>query len=118
MAICILSSLVLLKKMFALLPKEMGVVLMDLPGYGQSTKPVKDSPRDYSKRAIGADLYAALSLLLPKGQKIVLVGHDRGARVIHHMTVHAPQDGALEIKGIVLCDIVPTTIQWYANGII
>lgn len=102
----------LLMKMFALLPKEMGVVLMDLPGYGQSTKPVKDSPRDYSKRVIGADLYAALTQLLPKGQKVVLMGHDRGARTVHHMTVHAPQDGALDILGIALCDIVPTTIQW------
>lgn len=99
--------------MFALLPKEMGVVLLDLPGYGQSTKPVKNSPGDYSKRAIGADLYAALTQLLPKGQKVVLMGHDRGARTVHHMTVHAPQDGPLNIVGIVLCDIVPTTIQWY-----
>jgi len=99
--------------MFALLPKEMGVVLMDMPGYGQSTKPVKNSSEDYSKRAIGADLYAALAQLLPKGQRIVLVGHDRGARVVHHMTVHAPDDGTLEIVGIVLCDIAPTTIMWY-----
>jgi pimeloyl-ACP methyl ester carboxylesterase len=99
--------------MFALLPKEMGVVLVDLPGYGQSTKPVNNSPGDYSKRAIGADLYAALTQLLPTGQRVVLVGHDRGARVVHHMTVHAPQNGLLEIVGIVLCDIVPTTIQWY-----
>ena len=98
--------------MFALLPKEMGVVLMDMPGYGQSTKPVKNSPADYSKRAIGADLYAALSQLLTKGQKVVLMGHDRGARVTHHMTIHAPQD-SIKIVGIVLCDIVPTTIQWF-----
>jgi haloacetate dehalogenase len=99
--------------MFALLPKEMGVVLMDMPGYGQSTKPVKNSPEDYSKRAIGADIYAALAQLLPKGQRIVLVGHDRGGRVVHHMTVHAPDDGPLQIVGIVLCDIAPTTIMWY-----
>ena len=97
--------------MFALLPKEMGVVLLDMPGYGESTKPVKSSPGDYSKRAIGADLYAALSQLLPKGQKVVLMGHDRGARVTHHMTIHAPKD-PINIIGIVLCDIVPTTIQW------
>jgi pimeloyl-ACP methyl ester carboxylesterase len=98
--------------MFALLPREMGVVLMDMPGYGQSAKPVKNSPADYSKRAIGADLYAALSQLLPKGQKVVLMGHDRGARVTHHMTIHAPQ-APIQIVGIVLCDIVPTTIQWF-----
>lgn len=99
--------------MFALLPKEMGVVLMDLPGYGQSTKPVKNSPGDYSKRTLGADLYSALAQLLPKGQKIVLMGHDRGARTVHHMTVHSPANGPLEILGIVLCDIIPTTVQWY-----
>ena len=98
--------------MFELLPKEIGIVLLDLPGYGQSIKPAK-STMDYSKRAIGADLYAALTQLLPMGQKIVLVGHDRGARVIHHMTVHAPFNGPLEIVGIVLCDIIPTTKQWY-----
>jgi pimeloyl-ACP methyl ester carboxylesterase len=101
--------------MFALLPKEIGVVLLDLPGYGQSTKPVKNSPGDYSKRAIGADLYKALSQLLPSGTKVVLMGHDRGARVTHHMTVHAPDDGALKIVGIVLCDIVPTSVQWFAH---
>jgi pimeloyl-ACP methyl ester carboxylesterase len=99
--------------MFALLPKEMGIVLMDLPGYGQSTKPVKNSPGDYSKRAIGADLYAALTQLLPKGTKVVLMGHDRGARTVHHMAAHAPVNGHLEIKGVVLCDIVPTTVQWH-----
>jgi len=102
----------LLMKMFDLLPKEVGVVLLDLPGYGQSTKPVKNSPGDYSKREIGSDLYAALSQLLPKGQKVVLVGHDRGARTVHHMTIHAPHE-PIQIVGIVLCDIVPTTIQWY-----
>jgi pimeloyl-ACP methyl ester carboxylesterase len=96
-----------------MLPKEMGIVLMDLPGYGQSVKSVKNSPGDYAKRAVGADLYAALKQLLPKGQKIVLMGHDRGARTVHHMTVHAPTDGSLQVVGIVLCDIVPTTIQWY-----
>jgi pimeloyl-ACP methyl ester carboxylesterase len=99
--------------MFKLLPKDMGIVLLDLPGYGQSKKPVKDSPQDYSKRAFGVDLYNALTQLLPKGQKVVLMGHDRGARTVHHMTVRAPTDGALEIVGIVLCDIIPTTIQWF-----
>ena len=94
--------------MFAILPKEIGVVLLDLPGYGKSIK----TPGDYSKRAIGADLYCALTQLLPDGQKVVLVGHDRGARTVHHMTVHAPLNGPLDILGIVLCDIVPTTIQW------
>ena len=103
-----------LRQMFAFLPKEMGVVLMDLPGYGKSIKPVKNSPADYSKRAIGADLYVALAQLLPEGQKVVLMGHDRGARTVHHMTVHAPVNGPLDIVGIVLCDIVPTTIQWYS----
>lgn len=98
--------------MFALLPKEMGVVLMDLPGYGQSSKPVKQ-PSDYSKRTIGGDLYSALAQFLPPGQKVVLMGHDRGARTVHHMTVHAPANGPINIVGIVLCDIVPTTIQWY-----
>jgi len=98
--------------MFALLPKEMGIVLMDLPGYGQSKKPVKHSPGDYSKRAIGADLYAALTQFLPSGQKVVLMGHDRGGRTVHHLAVHAPVNGPINILGIVLCDIVPTTIQW------
>src|SRR5437762_13691183 len=102
--------------MLALMPKEMGVVVMDLPGYGQSTKPVKNSPGDFSKRAMGADLYAALVQLLPAGQKIVLMGHDRGARTVHHMTIHAPVKGPLEIVGIVLCDIVPTTVQWYLKS--
>jgi haloacetate dehalogenase len=103
--------------MFALLPKEKGVVLMDLPGYGQSVKPVRISPGDYAKRAIGADIYGALKQFLPHGQKIVLVGHDRGARTVHHMAAHAPTDGPLLLVGIVLCDIVPTTIQWYADSV-
>ena len=86
---------------------------MDLPGYGQSTKPIKDSPADYSKRAIGTDIYAALKQLLPPRQKIALIGHDRGARVIHHMAVHPPTDESLQVVGIVLCDIAPTSVQWF-----
>jgi pimeloyl-ACP methyl ester carboxylesterase len=43
---------------------------------------------------------------------LILVGHDRGARICHHLSVHNPEPTKLAILGTVLLDIVPTLVQF------
>ncbi len=46
--------------------------------------------------------------------RAVLVGHDRGARVIHRLAVSRAHFPDLDIAGIVLADIIPTVEQFAA----
>jgi pimeloyl-ACP methyl ester carboxylesterase len=44
---------------------------------------------------------------------IVLVGHDRGARICHRLSVDNDQHFEnFYIRGVVLLDIIPTLVQW------
>jgi pimeloyl-ACP methyl ester carboxylesterase len=45
-------------------------------------------------------------------QPLILVGHDRGARICHHLSVHNPEPTKFKILGAVLLDIVPTLVQF------
>ena len=49
--------------------------------------------------------------------RVILVGHDRGARVIHRVAVSKAAFPQLSILGIVLADIIPTVEQFalFAN---
>jgi pimeloyl-ACP methyl ester carboxylesterase len=42
---------------------------------------------------------------------IILIGHDRGARVSHRLAVSRPS--GFSILGLCLIDIVPTSVQWH-----
>lgn len=85
----------------------------DLPGYGLS-EPLEK----HDKLTVGTAILSALSSLLPSGQTnpIVIIGHDRGGRVAHRLTVSMPsiQDSVsnLHLLGTSVIDIVPTTVQW------
>jgi pimeloyl-ACP methyl ester carboxylesterase len=82
-----------------------------LPGYGDSTP----STKGHDKRTISATLLEALSASLPPSptpQKILLAGHDRGARVIHRLAVDAALHPSFTISSLILLDIVPTLTQW------
>jgi pimeloyl-ACP methyl ester carboxylesterase len=92
----------------------------DLPGYGFSA-----SPKAHSKLDVGLLLLQALRELLPEvgsPVSIVLVGHDRGARIVHRLQVSAASSDAnivklnLKIIGLGIFDVVPTTIQWKSVG--
>lgn len=85
------------------LAADFTVVASDLRGYGDSSKPPSDVQHlPYSKRAMAQDqveLMAALGF-----QEFSVVGHDRGGRVAHRLTL----DHADRVKRLVVLDIAPT----------
>lgn len=104
-----------------LLPKSIPIFAPDLPGYGLSSPVTGDTSASHTKRAVGNAILAALSGLFKKngnsGAKsptpILLVGHDRGARVAHHLAIDASlYADKFTLVGTSVLDIVPTIIQW------
>ncbi len=104
-------------------------MVSQLPGYGIST-PIQDPAHGlHSKRAVGTALLEALSSIFQatstRPRRIVLGGHDRGARIGHRLAVdfsHPPPAWSstsydalhLTVLGAILLDIVPTSAQWAA----
>lgn len=64
------------------------------------------------KHTTGLTLLSALAALTSSSTPtpIVLIGHDRGARIAHRLTVSGA--GGVSIHGTCLIDIVPTAVQW------
>jgi pimeloyl-ACP methyl ester carboxylesterase len=90
----------------------------ELPGYGIST-PAKDN----SRQAIGGALLEALQSAFgidtdakSAARKVILGGHDRGARICHRLAVSKAHFPALNVIGAVFIDIVPTKVQWEKFG--
>ncbi|KAF2676335.1 alpha/beta-hydrolase [Lentithecium fluviatile CBS 122367] len=103
------------RHLIPLLPPSAPIFAVDLPGYGASAPLEK-----HDKLSIGNAIIAALrtevkrtSSSPPSAIPIVLIGHDRGARVAHRLAVSGAQ--SVDIFGICLIDIVPTTTQWAAS---
>jgi pimeloyl-ACP methyl ester carboxylesterase len=91
-----------------ILKDKVSLFIPELPGYGTS------SPQEANdKRAIGTTLLNALIAVFGKNRKVILGGHDRGARICHRLAVDAA-DFPLTILGVVMLDIVPTLVQWQA----
>lgn len=85
------------------LAKNFTVITTDLRGYGDSSKPQGNSDHShYSKRAMAQDQVEVMSQL--GYQEFYLIGHDRGARVAHRLTLDYPE----KVKKLVVLDIVPT----------
>lgn len=85
------------------LAESFTVVLPDLRGYGDSSKPEgKPDHSDYSKRAMAQDMVEVMSQL--GYDEFYVVGHDRGARVTHRMAL----DHVQRVKKAALLDIAPT----------
>ncbi|KAF2731451.1 alpha/beta-hydrolase [Polyplosphaeria fusca] len=102
------------RHLIPLLPTSAPLYIPDLPGYGAST-PISDN----SKLAIGHTLLSALSTLIkrstshaPSSIPVVLIGHDRGARIAHHLVVTGSP--GISILAVSILDIVPTLSQWQA----
>ncbi|MGL4309398.1 MAG: alpha/beta fold hydrolase [Paracoccaceae bacterium] len=92
-----------------LLKDRFHMVCIDLPGYGDSfTPPIAADHAPHSKRAMAADIVAAMQGL---GHAAWYVGaHDRGARVAHRMALDHPA----AVRRLVTLDIAPTR-EMYAH---
>jgi haloacetate dehalogenase len=85
------------------LAQEFTVVVPDLRGYGDSSKPKGDPDHyNYSKRAMAQDMVEVLTQL--GFEEFFVVGHDRGARVGHRMAL----DHAQRVRKLAVLDIAPT----------
>jgi len=91
------------RRVAPLLATDFTVVLADLRGYGDSSKPAPtENDVEYSKRAMAAD---QVSLMRSLGfDRFGVVGHDRGGRVGHRMALDAPE----AVRRLAVLDIVPT----------
>ncbi len=89
------------------LAERFTVVAADLPGYGDSFRPeAADDHVPHSKRALAADLVAAMASL--GFSSFAVAGHDRGGRVGYRMALDAPE----VVTRLAVLDIVPTGEIW------
>ncbi len=87
------------------------VVVTDLRGYGDSSKPDGGpNHKNYSKRAMGQDQVEVMRSL--GFDMFQAVGHDRGGRVLHRMMLDHPD---AITRGVVL-DIAPTDLMYAATN--
>lgn len=85
------------------LAEEYTVVMTDLRGYGESSKPVGAADHaNYSKRVMANDQVSVMKQL--GFDTFHLVGHDRGARVCHRLAL----DHGDKLKSLCMMDILPT----------
>jgi haloacetate dehalogenase len=83
------------------------VIVPDLRGYGDSSKPnYSPQSREYSFRAMAQDMVEVMARFGDK--QFMVAGHDRGGRVVHRMMLDHP---AVVTKSAVL-DIAPTLTMY------
>jgi haloacetate dehalogenase len=79
------------------------VVVTDLRGYGDSSKPADgDNHSNYSKRVMALDQVEVMKQL--GFEKFAVFGHDRGGRVGHRLALDHPD----RVTRLAVLDIVPT----------
>ena len=94
---------VLWRKVAPLLGQDHFLVMTDLRGYGDSSKPPGGADHfAYSKRAMAQDQVEVMKYL--GFDKFALVGHDRGGRAAHRMALDHPE----VLTKLAILDIVPT----------
>jgi haloacetate dehalogenase len=86
---------------------EQHTVMMDLRGYGDSSRPAV-SDHSHSKRTMAADAVAVMRQL--GLAHFDVLAHDRGARVAHRLALDHPQ----VVRRLMLLDIAPT-LAMYEN---
>jgi haloacetate dehalogenase len=89
------------------LAKRFTLVMADLRGYGDSSKPLGDEEHlAYSKRVLAQD---QLTLMQALGHaRFAVLAHDRGARVAHRLAL----DHEAAVSRLVLLDIAPTLAMY------
>src|SRR3984893_8896758 len=91
------------RKIAPRLAEEFTLVIPDLRGYGDSSKPPGGANQiAYSQRALAQDQAEAMSAL--GFDRFMVAGHDRGALVAHRLV----RDHAALIELAALLDVVPT----------
>ena len=101
---------VMWQRVAARLAPRFSLVIPDLRGYGDSTKPVGGSDHAaQSKRAMAADLAALMTTL--GHRRFAVVGHDRGGRVGHRLAL----DHADRVERLAVIDIAPTLDMYDAT---
>jgi haloacetate dehalogenase len=89
------------------LARRFSVVVADLRGYGDSSRPPGGPDHAaYSKRTMAADMVAVMRTL--GHDAFDVLAHDRGARVAHRMAVDHPD----AVRRLVLLDIAPTLAMY------
>ena len=95
------------RKVAPLLAAGFTLVIPDLRGYGDSSKPPAGPDNaNYSKRALAQDQVETMAAL--GFERFAVAGHDRGARVAHRLA----RDHAERIERVALLDIVPTLYRF------
>jgi haloacetate dehalogenase len=98
---------VMWRKIAPRLAEDFTVVIPDLRGYGDSSKPPSTSDHaGYSKQAMALDQVEAMAAL--SFERFRVAGHDRGARVTHRLLRDHPE----RIERAALLDIVPTLYRF------
>jgi haloacetate dehalogenase len=97
------------------LADRFSLVIPDLRGYGDSTKPATPAGApeldhaQHSKRAMAADMAALMRSL--GHERFAVVGHDRGGRVAHRLAL----DHAERVERLCVIDIAPTVDVYEAT---
>ncbi|TQI78667.1 haloacetate dehalogenase [Serratia fonticola] len=95
------------RKIAPALAKEFTVIMPDLRGYGDSSKPPSDPMhRNYSKKVMAEDIVLLMDQL--GYDSFRFAGHDRGGRVGHRLALDYPQ----RVKRCVFIDIAPTATMY------
>ena len=98
---------VLWRKIAPTLARDYFVVMTDLRGYGDSSKPPGGGDHiAYSKRAMAQDQVDVMRHL--GFEKFALVGHDRGGRAAHRLALDHPE----ALTQLIILDIVPTYLLY------
>lgn len=94
-------------KLAPTLAARFSVVLADLRGYGDSSKPPGTPDHaSYSKRTMARDMLHVMQAL--GHDRFDVLAHDRGARVAHRLAVDQPA----AVHRLVLLDIAPTLAMY------
>ena len=89
------------------LAEQYTVVLPDLRGYGDSSKPAySDQSRNYSFRAMAQDQVDVMREL--GYTRFLVAGHDRGGRVAHRLCLDHPE----AVEKVALLDVAPTLTMY------
>jgi haloacetate dehalogenase len=101
------QSMAMWHKVLPALMAHHRVVLMDLRGYGDSSRPAPDAQHlNHSKREMALD---AVAVMQAHGfERFDVLAHDRGARVAHRLAADHPQ----AVRRLMLLDIAPTLAMY------